>query len=288
MSLTDPIVSQEEIEAFQEEQDFTIPARREDVKADPEPDPEPESQDDEEIELEEPEEEPVVNPTVTAEDPGEFEPNDYSFEVVTYDEEGKKPQITNIKSIEDWDNLLSKEPNFGSGSALLKAQRLATKMETGFERDKREYDAKKKAFDEEQAKVQQQTEALTTMENEINYLAQRGDLPPVPKGLENADWSDPEVAKQSGIKERISLLNHMKRENNARAKSGLKPMTSVLDAYNSWQRQESKSKAEQSRKQAGEARRTAGAKVASSSPSPMGSKPSGLSVGRGGSLDDLL
>src|SRR5947207_2821658 len=82
----------------------------------------------------------------TLEDPGQFQPKDYSFEVQVFDAEGKNGKSRKVNSIEQWEQLLDSDPNFGNATSLLKAQRLATKMESGLERDKAEYDTKKEAY----------------------------------------------------------------------------------------------------------------------------------------------
>lgn len=226
-------------------------------------------------------------PIVTVEDPGEFTPKDYSFQVTVFDSEGKNAKQVTIKSADQWDELLESDPNLGSAAALAKGLRLAAKMEGNTERDKAEFDAKKAEFDEASEAEKTRVAALTSMEAEINYLGENGDLPAVDAKYVNADWSDPNVAKQPGIKERIALLSFMRNENNRRTRLGLKPMTSVLDAFNAFERQNSKTQDVTTKRLAGEQRKAAGAIVAPSSASSSASAPKGISVGRGGSLRDL-
>lgn len=226
-------------------------------------------------------------PLVTVEDPGEFTPKDYSFQVTVFDSEGKNAKQVTVRSPEQWDELLETDPNLGSAAALAKGLRLAAKMEGNTERDKADYDVKKAEFDQATEAEKTRVAALTSMEAEINYLGENGDLPAVDAKYVNADWSDPDVAKQPGIKERIALLSFMRNENNRRTRLGLKPMTSVLDAFNAFERQNSKTRRISATKLAGEQRKAAGAIVAPSSPAPSASAPKGISVGRGGSLRDL-
>lgn len=246
------------------------------------------NEDDDQDTLDEPTAASVATATPQAPDPGNFTPGDYSFEVVAYDAEGKSPKTHRIKSVEQWDELLDKDPNLGTAAALLKAQRAASKMETGLERDQREYDAKKAAYDGEKAQIAARQEATDTMVAEIGYLQSKGDLPEVAKKYVDADWSDPEIAKQPGVKEQLALLNYMKKENKARVAAKLKPMTSILDAFNAYQIDQARRGNVQRKQTAGVQRKAAGARVAATTPAPAsGGAPAGISVGRGGSLRDL-
>lgn len=226
-------------------------------------------------------------PVVTAEDPGEYEPKDYSFEVTVYDDEGKNGKSVKISSIDDWDALLDKDANFGTSSALLKAQRLATKMESNQERDKAAWEEKKKTYDAQVGTRQEREEATTRIANEIGYLVSKGKLPKVAAEYATADWRDPEVAKQPGVKEQIELIDYMTKENAARAKAGIQPLTSAIDAYNGLMLEQREKKASDVKAQAAEARKAAGARVAGTSPAPVTNAPKGIAVGRGGSLRDM-
>ncbi len=226
-------------------------------------------------------------PVVTADDPGEYQPKDYSFEVTVYDEEGKNAKTVKIASLDDWDALLEKDANFGTSASLLKAQRLATKMETSQERDKSVWEEKKKTYDT-QVGTQEEREAATTRTvNEITYLVSKGKLPKVSAALMAADWRDPEIAKQPGVKEQIELINYMTKENAARLRAGIQPVTSAIDAYNGMMLEQRDQKATDVKAQAAEARKVAGARVAGSSPAPVSNVPKGIAVGRGGSLRDI-
>lgn len=302
-----PIVSDEEIQAFEEDKDYEIPATRADVTEDkPEATDKGDDKDapkadedkgdapaDDDKDTNTDDDKDDVEPTpapelaVTVEDPGEFVPNDYSFEAITYDEDGKNAKVNKIESVEEWDKLLAEDPNFGSGAALLKAERQANKMSSNLERDKTKHEEKKAQFEAQKQEADNRLAAAQTMESEIEYLTNEKLLPPVDAKFKDADWSDKEVAKQPGVKERISLLNHMRDENNRRAKNGLRPVSSVIDAYSSWKLADSAKQGADAKIAAGNARKAAGARVASGSPSAMNSVPAGLSVGRGGSLDDL-
>jgi hypothetical protein len=226
-------------------------------------------------------------PVVTAEDPGEYQPQDYSFEVTVYDDEDKNGKSVKIKSVDDWDELLDKDANFGTSSALLKAQRLATKMESNQERDRAAWEEKKKTYDAQVGTQAEREEATNRIAAEINYLVAKGKLPKVSAELANADWRDHEVAKQPGVKEQIELIDYMTKENAARKKAGIQPLTSAIDAYNGLMLEQREKKANDVKTQAAEARKTAGARVAGTSPAPISNAPKGIAVGRGGSLRDM-
>ena len=66
--------------------------------------------------------------------------------------------------------------------------------------------------------------------NSFSYLETKGKLPAVPAQYAEADWSDPEVAKQPGVKERVELVNYMAKENAQRESLGL-PKMSPLEAH---------------------------------------------------------
>lgn len=229
------------------------------------------------------------------EDPGEFVSNDYSFEVTVYDDEGKKGKTRKIGSVEEWESLLDEDPNLGTPAALLKAQRLATKMELSGERDKTEWQNKKDSFNKQNELNKSREEQITNIANEIGYLISTKKLPEISDEAARKRWQtdataadDKEFVKTSGVKEQIELLSYMRKENNARQRAGLRPLTSAIDAYNAMQLENRDKKSEDSRKRAGEARREAGSRVAGVSPSPTGVQaPRGISVGRGGSLRDL-
>jgi hypothetical protein len=113
----------------------------------------------------------------------------------------------------------------------------------------------------------------------IIWLA-RGYIPKIDPKYLDADWSDPGIAKQDGVKEQIELLNYMVKENEARLKAKVKPLVSIVDTFNAWQLDTGRQKEEAEAKAAAEARKEAGARVAGVSPSSQGSYvPKGIAVG---------
>lgn len=235
--------------------------------------------------------EPEINlPQVTLDDPGEYTPQDYSFTVTTYDEDGKKPKNVKIDSVEKWDELLETDPNLGSAAALLKADRAAAKMEANSERDEAAHKAAKEAYDSQVESVGQSEATTTQWANEIEYLAERGDLPKIDAKFENVAWvganADKEALKDPAVKARIELLEYLRKENAARLNKGLSPMSPTA-AFNAMQL-DTRVKADKDNKtKAAEARKAAGARVAGTSPAPVGGAPKGIAVGRAGSLRDL-
>lgn len=228
---------------------------------------------------------PVVKQPTTP-DPGEYIPTDYSFEVITYDDEGNKPKTHKISTVEQWDKLLEEEPNFGNASALMKADRLAAKMENNTERDYKDWEGKKQKFEDDSRAAQAKTEATDNMVNEINYLVSKNFLPKIADEYKNSDWSDKEIAKQPGVKEQAELLMYMRDENARRTKAGLKPMTSVLDAFNAMQVDVSRKQSKQAEKDADTARKVASGRVAGTTAAPASVAPKGIAVGRPGILSD--
>lgn len=228
--------------------------------------------------------------TTILEDPGDFTPEDYSFEVTVYTgEEGKeKPKTVKITSVEDAERLLEEDPNFGNAKSLLNFNRKVTHMESNLERDEREHQALKDAYDNQQEAVEKQQERVNTIANEIEYLVSKDKLPKVADKYKEADWRKPEVAKQPGVKEQLALIKYMNKENVERRKLGLSAM-GALDAYNQMQTEATESRKATNKEESAQARKTAGARVSGTTPAPVGNMnvPKGIKVGRGGSLRDL-
>lgn len=219
-------------------------------------------------------------------DPGDYVPKDYSFEVTTYDDEGNKPKTVKIDSPEAWDKLLEADTNLGSGAALMKAQRLATKMEANEERDKAAWEAKKADYDSVSQADTARTEKIQTWTKEIDYLVGKGLLPKVGKEYKDAVWEG-DALKDEGVKAQVELLKFMDKENKLREKAGIKQIDSVVDALNAFQAENGDKPAKVDAKAEGKARQAASARIASGAAAPVGQSPKGISVGHGGSLDRL-
>jgi hypothetical protein len=222
-------------------------------------------------------------PVETLEDPGEFQPQDYSFEVTVYDEEGSKPKSVKIASIDEWEKLLADEPNLGSSLAVNKAFRQAQKMESNIERDYQQWSEAKKEYEEALEQDQVTQKRNDTIFNEMSYLIERGDLPKLTtEEMNNLNWNDPAVVKaHPNIAAHAELLQYMRTENATRLKAGLTPLQSALDAYNAMQLDTRRKQDIEARKAAGEARKAAGARVASGTTTPISmAQPRGIAVGR--------
>lgn len=281
------ILSPEELEAWKNgTDDGPILRRAADIKTEDKPDDKDKAADDNEnVTEDEPADVQTTDPfAVTVADPGEFNVKEhakkYSFDVQLFDAEGKTSKTVKIDSIDQWDELLETDPNLGSGGAVLKAQRQATRMETGLERDQEAYDAKKQTYESAKAVSEEQTQATAQWDAELDYLSSKGKLPAITKELKEANWNDPEVAQQTPVKARIDLMKYMDKESKARMKLGLPALTSVLDAHNAWLNDKSEADKVAAKTQAADARKAAGAKIGGSQSAQATSVPKGVAVGR--------
>lgn len=214
------------------------------------------------------------DPIVTVEDPGEYTPKDYSFEIEI---DGKSVKVS---SVEEAEQIAEDNAEKLNAKQIISLMTKASRMESKLERDKEEWQSQKDKFEDQTKLENERKETIENVANEFAYLVGEGLLPEVPDAYKDADWSDPEVAKQDGVKEQIELLNYMVKQNEKRAKSGIKPITSVVDAFNAWSADKERKAAENASKQAGEQRRAAGAKVAGVSASQQGTYvPKGIAVG---------
>lgn len=226
-------------------------------------------------------------PQVALQDPGDYVPTDYSFQVQLYNDENKPTKQVKITSVEDFEALLDDEANFGTASALLKAQRLSSKLETNTERDQNAYNDKKAAYEQQKKAAEANDQWLATTQKELDYLVAEGDLPKIPQKFKNANWNDDEVAKDPGVIAQKALLTWMDRENAKLKQAGLPAIQSITDAFNRRENKAAK-QAKQSTQQAQTAnRRTQAAKVAGAAGSPRTVAPTGIAVGRPINLRDL-
>lgn len=215
-------------------------------------------------------------PVVTVEDPGEFKPNDYSFKVTLAG--GKK---VTIKTPEDAEALADNPDNFETPKQLMDFINKQNKMNIGLDKDKSEYDKQKETFDAQSTTELQRRETVNNMVSEFNYLVSKKLIPAVPVEYQNSNWQDPEVAKQPGVKEQIELMDYITKENDVRAKAGIRPLISIVDAYNARRLEIGQIESANKEKEAGEARKNAGARVAGVSSSQQTPYvPKGIAVGR--------
>lgn len=226
----------------------------------------------EDEEIQEVHEEPT--PVVTIQDPGEYKPADYSFDVTLAD--GKTVKISNPEDAEK----ISEDPdNFKTPKQLLDFIKRSTQMQNKLDKDLERYEEQKNAFNIQTQTQSQRQEIVNNTANEIEYLVEKGKLPKADEKYATANWSDPLVSKQPGVKEQIALLNYMSKENNLRAKAGIKPF-GPIDALTAMQSDENEQARLKKAKEAGEQRRAASSKVAGVSPTQTGAYvPKGIAVG---------
>lgn len=216
----------------------------------------------------------VPEPIITVNDPGEYVPQDYSFEIEI---KGKTHKVDTLDKAESLAEEFADDLNAKQLFALVSK---GSKIELKQERDKEKWEAEKAKFDEQSQADQARQESVQSLASEIEYLVSKGLMPAIEGPLKDADWSDPEIAKQPGVKEQIALINYMAKENEVRSKAGVKPLTSAVDAFNAWQLDSGRKKEQAEVKASGEARKAAGARVAGVSPSSQAPYiPKGIAVG---------
>lgn len=271
--------SKEEVDAINEqtakewegdfkEEDLKIPYKQEEEKVEEE-----KTAEKTEVVEEDEEYEPPA-PIVTTEDPGEYVPADYSFEIQI---DGKTVKVT---STEQADQLADDNADKLDAKTLGRLIREGVKIDSKLEKDKAEWENKKAQYDAEKALEDQRQEQVTSIASEFDYLVDKGLLPKVPKEYQDEDWNDPEIAKQPGVKEHKEILNYLVKENKARAKAKVKPLTSVIDAYNAWKLDNNSQQAVQAQKEEGEKRKQAGARVAGTTNTAQDYvSPKGIAVG---------
>lgn len=213
---------------------------------------------------------------VTTEDPGEYKPADYSFEVTLKD--GKTVKVS---TPEEAEKIADDPDNFETPKQLMDFINKQNKMVRNLDRDYDKWESQKKTYDEQVATEKERQETVQNLANGFEYLIAKGLMPKIDPADAVADWSNPEIAKHAGVKEHIELINYMTKENEARQKAGIPVLSSALDAYNAWKLENAGKQEEEERKTAGEQRRAAGARVAPVSSGSTGAYvPKGISVGR--------
>lgn len=264
-----------------------------DPPADPDPDADPDAGNEEEETLpadtpaDKPEvpAAPEVPPTPPAQDPGtEFVPQgDYAFDIeYLVDGESHTLRVTKPEDMEQ----LPATAQFTSPKQMFDVQAKFNAMTLGIDQERRDWEANKERFESEQAQAQELETRVQNSIAEMNYLSEKGKLPPLDPKFEDADWSDPEVQKDPGVKARWDLIQFRAQENQVRAKAGLGPMSMIEAQMTMQQEQADKAAAEQKAKDAA-ARKARGAMVDGPTPTPVSSIPDDMIVGEGGSIRDL-
>lgn len=215
-------------------------------------------------------------PVITAQDPGEYQPADYSFEVTLKDGKTQK-----ISTPEEAEALADDPDNFETPKQLMDFINKQNKMNQNLDRDRERYDTQKKTYDDQVKVDQERQQTVQNLTAGFEYLIAKGLMPKINPADAIADWSNAEIAKHEGVKEQIALINYMTKENEQRQKAGIPVLGSALDAFNAWKLETDSKTASQEQRQAGEQRKAAGARVAGVSPAQQGSiAPKGIAVGR--------
>jgi hypothetical protein len=230
-------------------------------------------------------EETPIEETQTV-DPGEFVPNDYSFEVKTAD--GKTVKISTPEQADELLAKLDENPELMSASQFGILNRKTAIMESSIETERKVFEAEKAQYEAEQALVETREEVIQQWDKEIKYLANRGEIPVISDDKNTANWSDPEIAKDPAVKARVEIFKWMETENNKRIDAGLEPIKSVLDAHNAMQLEAMKNEAQTQEVKEKDTRRKRGAMVGGDSPYIPESNVKGSIIGEGGSLNDLV
>lgn len=295
-----PVPTEEQVKAANEaedakwqgdfkDEDLAVPYKREADNDDKDEENSDEADNDDsdkesDVEDTQAEQQPVVTESVvTVEDPGEYKPADHSFEVTLADGKSHK-----ISTVEEAEKLAEDADNFETPKQLLDFIRKSEKMERQLDKDYEKWEAQHETFTIQLETETQRREQVDSYVGEFSYLVGKGLLPKISAEDANADWVDAktgrrtEVASHPGVKEQMALLDYMEKENGIRKEAGIKPLSSIVDAFNAWQLDTGRQKDEADTKAAGEARKAAASRVASVSPAaqPGVTAPKGIAVGR--------
>lgn len=206
-------------------------------------------------------------------DPGaEYVPSgSYGFDVTLAD-----GTTLRIDTEADLDKLPD-DFNFSSNAEAARFQMNLSKMATGQEQERREWEASKAAYDAQIEQQQQAEQLVTSMVNEITYLQGEGRLPKIDPKYENANWSDPEIAKQPGVKDVLDLIAYRNQQNVKRTAYNLPPM-SFIEAQMSMQSEAASQRQTEAKTRQNEQRKRAGAMVGGSSGGVVPNTPEGYIV----------
>lgn len=232
----------------------------------------------------EPDETGVYAP-VTVPDPGDFQPKDYSFSLQTTD--GRTHKISTPEDAEQFALQLDTNPELISASQFLMLGRKTAQMEQGIATDRFAYDQAKTQHEAQAAQQVTRDQYLNQWQGEINYLQSKDQLPPVAPALNGADWTDPKVASEPGIKERLEIFKYMETENNSRMEAGLPPDLSIVSAYKAMVAEQWEAGVKEADNKEKGVRRSRGAMVGGKAPyEPAVTSPGNL-VGAPKGLDEL-
>lgn len=262
-----------------------------DVEIEEEPEVEEEIEEEvaaeESVQFETEEDKTGVYEPITANNPGDFQPGDYSFVVQTAD--GRSRRINSLEDAESLAKELDNNPELITASQFLSLGRKTALMEQGIANDRRVYEQQKEEYDFQASQAATREQYLTQWQGEINYLRQKGELPSIAPELNNADWTNPSVASQSGVKEAIELLKWMETENSKRIAAGLPPDLSIVSAHNSRQLENIRNADKEETTKQKDISRARGAMVGKRAPySPGNESKKNAIIGTARGLEDLV
>jgi len=224
----------------------------------------------------EPEQYAEASQVVTVQDPGDFVPADYSFEVTLAN--GKTVKVS---TPEQADEIADNDENFESTKQLMDFIKKSNKMQRQLDRDYDKWEAQKQTFEQQKAEEDARIETVKNLVSGFEYLESKGRLPKLTEEERNTDWTKLDVSKHPNVKAHMDLIEYMERENQIRDKAGVPRLNSALDAINAYDLDNRGKQEDNTKKAAGEARRAAGSRVASPSASSQGQYvPKGIAVGR--------
>lgn len=228
---------------------------------------------------------PVVDKPTPTEDPGEFKPADYSFEVSTTD--GKTHKITTPEDAETFASQLDDNPEQLTASAFAKFTSKLAVMEQGIAADKREFEANKQTFESQQELEDTRIKTVESISNGLDYLQAQGKIANIPAELDTKDIKWEDHSDNPAIKERIDLLAYMSKDNDERMKHGLEPSFDVVAVYNAMRLENMEATAEKARKAEVKNRQDRGTMVGKPANYTPDNPTPGSIIGLGGSLQDL-
>lgn len=228
-----------------------------------------------------------VYSNTTAADPGEFQPTgDYGFDVTTAD--GKTIKINTPAEAEAFAERLDNEEGLLTARQFIQFNRGVSRMDNGIDREQAAHEAEKEAFETQQAQVRVRDEQITQWSKEVNYLEAKGLVPKITNELNTANWTDPKIAEEPAVKERLAIFKYMETENNERRAAGIAELTSAVDAFRLMQADSQEDTGKVTSKRETAERRARGKMVSgNSSFTPANEQPNSI-IGEGGNLRDLI
>lgn len=225
-------------------------------------------------------------PAVT--DPGEFTPNDHSYEITLTD--GKTRKISTPEEADALAEELDENPELVNAKLLLEFNRKSLAMDQGLQTDKKTYEDNKKAFDEDTTSRETVAKTAQQIENGVKFLETKGMLPPVDPAIDT-----PEAGKEwttthkdaTGVKERLELMKYMADNNDQRKAVGLEPTFDAVGAYYQMKTEQANEADKDADKKDADARKKKGSMVGSPAAHVQSNVAPGEIVGEGGNLNEL-